>query len=163
MRRARPFLAGLALAAPFYLLLIDTTAAPEVAAGAVAALLAAGVYELAYAEGAAHASFRLRWLRRSGRVLMSVPPQILMVCAEILAQVAAPRRERGELRTVPFHVGGEDSRDRGRRALTEALGSLAPNTIVIGADPAAGVLLVHQLRHHGGEAELDPLGLGRER
>jgi hypothetical protein len=66
---------------------------------------------------------------------------------------------RGQFRAIPFKTGaGED--DRGRVALTELVGSLAPNTIVIGADAETELLLVHQLRRNGGREEIDVLGLG---
>jgi hypothetical protein len=40
------------------------------------------------------------------------------------------------------------------------LGSLAPNTIVIGIDDERDLMLVHQLRRDGGRDELDVLELG---
>jgi hypothetical protein len=48
----------------------------------------------------------------------------------------------------------------GRRALAETVGSVAPNTIVIGIDDERGLLLVHQLRRHGGPEDLDVTRLG---
>ena len=61
---------------------------------------------------------------------------------------------------MPFRAGGDGSRDVGRRALAEGLGSLAPNTIVIGVDDERDLLLVHQLHRSGGREELDVLELG---
>jgi hypothetical protein len=40
------------------------------------------------------------------------------------------------------------------------LGSLAPNTVVIGVDPDRDLLLVRQLHRQGGREQLDVLGLG---
>ena len=161
MGRTRSFVIGLLLAAPFYLLLIDTTTTPELIAGALAAVVAGAAYELAYAEGAGHAAYRARWLLRAWRVLAEVPVQILIVCAEVAAQAARPRRRRGCLRAAAFHCGSQRRpTDIGRRALAEAVGSLTPNTIVIGVDPGSGRLLVHQLRRRGGREQLDQLDLG---
>jgi hypothetical protein len=50
--------------------------------------------------------------------------------------------------------------DIGRRGLSEILGSLAPNTIVIGVDTERQLLLVHQLHRTGGSENLDVLRLG---
>jgi hypothetical protein len=77
-----------------------------------------------------------------------------------MAQVVAPREAHGSLRAVPFRAGGDDSSDAGRRALAEGLGSLAPNTIVIGVDGERDLLLVHQLHRRGGREQLDVLELG---
>lgn len=61
---------------------------------------------------------------------------------------------------MPFRGGGDGSDDVGRRALAEGLGSLAPNTIVIGIDGENDLLLVHQLHRSGGREQLDVLELG---
>ena len=111
-------------------------------------------------QGIAEAGVSPRCLARGGRVITSVPRQIAWISWEAVAQVVAPRETRGTLRAVPFRAGGEGSSDVGRRALAEGLGSLAPNTIVIGIDDERDLLLVHQLRRHGGREELDVLGLG---
>ena len=161
MARVSSFLIGLLVAAPFYLLLIDTTTVPELIAGVAAAAIAAAAYELAYAEGAGHASYRAGWFRRAWRVVAYMPLQIAIVCAEVASQTLKPRRRRGGVRAVPFRCGAEQtSLELGRRALAEALGSLTPNTIVIGVDPDSSLLLVHQLRLTGGREQLDPLELG---
>jgi hypothetical protein len=93
-------------------------------------------------------------------VIASIPRQIVWVSWQALAQLVAPREVRGTLRAVPFRAGGEGSSDVGRRALAEGLGSLAPNTIVIGIDGERDLLLVHQLRRSGGREQLDVLELG---
>ncbi len=59
-----------------------------------------------------------------------------------------------------FRATKETPQDVGRRALTEWLGSLAPNTIVIGIDTKRDLLLVHQLHREGEPDDVDPLGLG---
>lgn len=91
--------------------------------------------------------------------MLNVPAHILLVGREAVAQCARPKAARGTFRAVSF-AGGEQPEDVGRRALSEALGSLAPNTIVIGVDTDRQLLLVHQLRRTGGSQELDALGLG---
>lgn len=159
---------GLAIAAGFYLLLIDTISLPELYAGAGVVVLALGAYEAARAQGLGRAEIDASWLVRGWRIIARVPAQCVVVSWEALAQLATLARRqsrgdgasRGEFRAVRFMAGGDSPRDTGRRALAEALGSLTPNTIVIGVDTERDLLLVHQLRRQGGRAELDPLELG---
>jgi multisubunit Na+/H+ antiporter MnhE subunit len=159
MRRARITVAGFVLAAAFYLLLIDTVDLPEFCAGAAVAALAAAAFELSREQGVAEAEIKPAWLTRAGRVLVRVPTQIATVSREAVAQLFTRRRSRGVFRVVPFSASGDTPGDAGRRALAEALGSLTPNTIVIGVDAERKLLLVHQLRRQGGEEEIDVLGV----
>jgi hypothetical protein len=46
---------------------------------------------------------------------------------------------------IPFDATTGGPRDTARRALTEALGTLAPNTIVVRIDTERGVVVAHQL------------------
>jgi hypothetical protein len=151
---------GFLIGGGFYLLLIDTVSAPELYAGAGAAAAAAVLFELSREQGLVEASFSPSWLAGSWRVLCRIPSQLALVAREAFAQLVAPRSARGRFRAVPFNAGGERPCDAGRRALAEALGSLTPNTIVIGIDPDRNLLLVHQLQVQGGAEELDPLELG---
>jgi hypothetical protein len=91
--------------------------------------------------------------------VVQVPLHILLLTREVLAQLTARKPARGEFRAVPFR-GGDADADRGRRALAEALGSVAPNTIVIGVDLDRDLLLVHELHRTGSPEKLDVLGLG---
>ncbi|MDQ6835346.1 MAG: Na+/H+ antiporter subunit E [Actinomycetota bacterium] len=159
MRKLVGAISGAALAASFYLLLIDTTSLPELYAMAGVVLLAGLAFLASLQQGFTEASIRPRWLLRGYRPLLGVPRQIALVAVEAAAQLIHPRRTRGRLRAIPF-AGGEGPHDIGRRALSEALGSLAPNTIVIGVDPERHLLLVHQLHRDGDADELDVLGLG---
>ncbi|MGH2873444.1 MAG: hypothetical protein ACRDL5_13415, partial [Solirubrobacteraceae bacterium] len=90
MTRAWSALVGLAVAAPFYWLLIDTTSSPELIAGAVAAVIAAGAYSAACLESTRHAVFEARWLIVVMRECAKVPAGVLIVCREIFAQTVAP-------------------------------------------------------------------------
>ncbi len=150
---------ALILAAAFYMLLIDTTDLPELYAGAGVVLLSAAAFYVSRHEHLGEASIAPSWLARAWRPLSRVPAQIAIVCWEVLDQLVRPKARRGSFRAVPFGTG-DDGRDAGRRALAEALGSLAPNTIVVGIDQDRNLLLVHQLRRAGSREELDVLGLG---
>ncbi len=143
--RALSLLLGLAIAAPFYWLLIDTTSSPELIAGGVAAVIAALAYGAAHMESTENAAIRPRWLSVVARELANVPGGIVVVCVEVLAQTIRPRTRRGALEVEPFDVGEGDVYDLGRRALVEASRSLAPNTVVIGVDTDHDRLLVHRI------------------
>lgn len=161
-------LVGLVIAAGFYLLLIDTTSLAELYAGAGVVLLAVIACEATRTQGFARAKFEPRWLADVWRVVLRVPPQCALVSWEALTQLSrvvrgqgvGGHRARGRFRAVPFGAGGDGPRDTGRRALAEALGSLTPNTIVIGIDTERDLLLVHQLHPQGGREQLDSLELG---
>lgn len=159
MRRLRLVALGVALAAPFYLLLIDTASLPELyVIPAVVLLVGLSVF-VASGQEITGAIVSPAWLLRGWRALSRVPLDIGLVCVELVAQLRRLEPRRGQLRAVRFR-GGEDGHDVGRAALTESLGSFAPNTIVIGVDLERDLLLVHQLRRHGGREELDVLRLG---
>lgn len=157
----RTFGAAFVFAGAFYLLLIDTTSSPELYAGAGAALLAALACASANRHGLRGIRPRRVALRRVARTLAQIPVDIVWVSAAALAQLVSPRPVRGQWRTVPFRFGeADDVGDMSRRALAEAVGSIAPNTIVVGVDDERDVLLGHQLRPGGGPERTDVLGLG---
>lgn len=161
MARRAGALIGLLLGGGFYLLLIDTTQSPELYAGAGATLLAAIGFEVSRQQGLVEAALPLRGALRAWRLLARIPAEIWFVGHAAVAQLFTPRKApRGRFRAVRFDAGGDDPRDAGRRALAEALGSLTPNTIVVGVDPDSKAILVHQLRVRGGRDQLDPLELG---
>ena len=159
MRRLGLTLAGFVLAGAFYLLLIDTASLPELYVLVAVALIATVAFEAAREQGFPEARFSLRWLRRSWRAVVRVPLDTALLCREALAQLRHPQRTRGQFRAVPFKAGASET-DRGRYALTEIVGSLAPNTIVIGVDADSDLLLVHQLRRNGDRDDIDVLELG---
>jgi multisubunit Na+/H+ antiporter MnhE subunit len=160
MRSLAGFMLGVLVAGAFYMVLIDTVDLPELYAAIGGVLLSAAAYQAARHQGIAEARLSPRWLGRGWRVIASIPRQIAWVSWQALAQLVTRRETRGTLRAVPFRAGGDGSSDVGRRALAEGLGSLAPNTIVIGIDEERDLLLVHQLRRSGGREELDVLELG---
>ncbi len=159
MRRLGLALVGAAIAAPFYMLLIDTTALPELCVIPVVAILAGLGLLLTGGQGPVAASLSPPQLLAGWRAIARVPRDVGLVCGAVVAQLVRRETRRGELRAVRFR-GGEEGGDIGRAALTESLGSLAPNTIVVGVDLERNLLLVHQLKPRGGGKELDVLRLG---
>jgi hypothetical protein len=151
---------GAVLGGTFYLLLIDTTSLPELYVLAGVALACGVAFAVGREREFVEARIRLSWLVRIGRLAQRIPIDIGIVCWEALAQLAAPQPTRGVFRAAAFRAVKPDPEDTGRRALVESLGSVAPNTIVVGVDSERGLLLVHQLRRQGDPEQLDVLGLG---
>jgi hypothetical protein len=155
---------GLALAVVlgggFYLLLIDTTSLPELYVLAGVALACGVAFELARELDFVEASFSPRWLLRSWRLVWRIPSDIFIVCAEALVQLLRPRAARGVFRATDFKATANTPASTGRRAMAETIGSVAPNTIVVGVDAERGLILTHQLRRQGPPEDLDVTRLG---
>lgn len=151
---------GLLIGGGFYLLLIDTASLPELYALAGVAVACALAFGLAREQGFAAGRVVPWWLIRGWRVIVRIPPDIAILCREAIVQLVAPRQRRGEFRAGAFGAVKQTPEDTGRRAVSEWLGSLSPNTIVVGVDPDRSLLLVHQLHRQGDIDQIDPLGLG---
>jgi hypothetical protein len=160
IRRIWIVVVGLLIGGGFYLLLIDTSSLPELYVLAGVAVFCGLLFLISREEGFEEAQIRPEWLTRAWRLAGKIPVDIALVCREALAQLVRPRASRGEFRAVRFGAVTATSQDTGRRALTEAIGSVAPNTLVIGVDAERGVLLVHQLSRQGDAKDLDLLRLG---
>jgi hypothetical protein len=160
MRRVGRVIVGLLVGGGFYLLLIDTTSLPELYVLAGVALACGIGFEIAREQGFVEARILPVWLLRSWRLIWRIPSDIGIVCWEALAQTVRPRRARGVFRAVPYAATKQTEADTGRRALTETLGSFAPNTIIVGVDADRGLLLTHQLRRQGDPEDLDVTKLG---
>lgn len=152
-------LGALGLAGGFYLLLIDTLDLPELYVGAGAVLLSLAMFAASRDPAPDAIAPRLRWWLRAWRVLARLPGDMAVVSLAALSQLVSRQRHRGALRAVPFAAGDAGSA-AGRRALAEALGSVTPNTIVLGVDVQHGLILAHELRGRRGRASIDVLGLG---
>lgn len=151
------------VAAAIYLLLIDITQWPELAVGAAAAALAATGLELAREQRVVGESVRAHWLLRLHRPLLKVPTDIALVSAAAFRGLVQRGAPLGRFRAVRFAGGGEaEEKETGKRALAEAFGSFAPNTIIIGIDGDRELILAHQLKPTGGPEAIDLLGLSGE-
>lgn len=151
---------GVLIGGGSYFLLIDTTSLPELYVLAGVAAGCAAAFELAREQGFAEARVVPWWLLRGGRVVLRIPLDIALLCREAVWQLVAPQPCRGRFRAVRFAATEDTPRDAGRRALSEWLGSISPNSIVVGVDAEHGLILVHQLHPQGGSEQIDPLGLG---
>jgi hypothetical protein len=91
------------------------------------------------------------------RAVANVPQQGAMVLLELARQLSHPLPARGRLAVAAFDAGLEDAPARGRCALLEALGSFAPNSIIVGIDRERNLVLLHQLHHRPVKHDL-PIG-----
>jgi multisubunit Na+/H+ antiporter MnhE subunit len=134
-----------ALLAALWLALVDTVVLPELVAGAVAAAIAATGAVLVRAQRRVLLRPRAAWLRAAWRAFARVPLDLGPLAAALWRRGVRRRDERGALVEVPYAAVGDDARAAAHRVLTQTLGSLGPNTIVVGVERERRVLLVHQL------------------
>lgn len=151
---------GVLIGGGFYLLLIDISSLPELYLMAGVALACGWLFLLSREQGFTEARVNPMLLAGVWRLALKIPLDIVLVCAEALAQLVRPRPSRGSFRTVKFGAVKQTPQDTARRAMAEALGSVSPNTIVVGVDSESRLLLVHQLRHQGPPEDLDVLRMG---
>jgi multisubunit Na+/H+ antiporter MnhE subunit len=130
----------------FYLLLVFKTETAELVAGAVCGAISATGAELVRRHGRLRFRPGWRWLP----ALRHLPGDTVRDCGLLVAVLwrVLVRREdvRGRFITVPFSgAAGSDAEDAGRRAVTKWLGSVAPNTLVVGFTKRTEGVVVHQL------------------
>jgi multisubunit Na+/H+ antiporter MnhE subunit len=142
-----------------WIALANKADAQEVVAGLVCGAIAAGAAVAVRQERRVVPRPRAAWLARLPRPLRAVPADLWRL-ARALGAGLRGRPPEGEMLTVPIEAG-DDPRDAARRVLVAAGGSIAPNTVVVGIDEEAGVLVVHRLMPAPGDprAQADPLGL----
>jgi hypothetical protein len=151
---------GAVLGGAFYFQLIDTTSLPELYVLSGVALACGVAVFLAREQGFIEARVLPWWPLRSWRLLWRIPSDIVIVCWEAVVQLVRPRPIRGVFRAAAFGATARTPAATGRRAVAETLGSVAPNTIIVGVDAERGLILTHQLRRHGPPEDLDVTRMG---
>jgi multisubunit Na+/H+ antiporter MnhE subunit len=162
MRSARgaPFwLAAWVASAALWMVLTDSVRIEELLAGALIAALAATAAEVVRRQRLAPQALRPRYALGVWRVLLRTVPDVGRLTRAAFVQAVQRRPVRGEIVTVPFPHTADDPDAAARRAIAVGLGSIAPNSIIVGVDREAGVLLVHQLEPTRDPDDLDPLRL----
>jgi multisubunit Na+/H+ antiporter MnhE subunit len=156
-QRVAFWLAWWAFTYVLWLLLVFKTEPAEFVAGAIAAAAAATGAELVRSRGYAPFAPDLAW----SWSLMRLPREVV-VDTWRMATLLVRHFLRGEpiagvFRTVRFPTGSEDDpRAQALRAVAGWLGSVSPNTYVIGIDERHNVALIHQLISEDLPPELDP-------
>lgn len=145
--------------AALWIVLVDTVVSPELIAGAAVAALAATATELVRRQRVAEQALEPQLWVRLPLVLVRAIPDVGRLTRAAFAQLFARKAARGRVIAMPLHAAGHEPEARARRAAAIGLGSIAPNSIVIGVDPDSGVVLVHQLEPTREPSDLDPLRL----
>jgi multisubunit Na+/H+ antiporter MnhE subunit len=141
----RAWLVWWVLLAALWLALVDTVAVPELVTGAVAAAIAATGAVLVRSQRLLLLRPRAAWLRHAGRPLLRVGLDLGPLLRALWRRGIRRRDEHGVLVELPYAAVAQEPRAAAHRVFTETLGSLAPNTIVVGIDRERRMLLVHQL------------------
>jgi multisubunit Na+/H+ antiporter MnhE subunit len=142
---ARSWAVWWVLLAALYLLLADNTVLPELATGAVAAAVGATGAVLCRSQRRELLRPRLRWLRTAWRPVIGVFADLVPLARAFITRGLLRRPTTGTLIEVAVPTAGDEPERAAFAALSQALGSLAPNRVVVAFDRERGVLLVHQL------------------
>jgi multisubunit Na+/H+ antiporter MnhE subunit len=148
----RAWLIWWALLAALWLALVDTVVVPELVVGAIAAAVAATGAVLVRSQRRLLLRPRAAWARHAAGPLMRTVTDFGPLARALWRRGIRRRDEGGALAAVPYAAVGDDPRDAAHRVFTQALGSLAPNTLVVAIDAERRTLLVHELAPTGDPA-----------
>ena len=156
-QRAAFWLAWWATCFVLWVLLVFKTEPAELVAGAVAAALAATGAELVRSRGYAPFPARAVWLRALIRVPREVVIDTWRMALVLVRHFARGEPVKGCFRIVEFPAEPrDDPRSQARRVVVQWLGSVSPNTYVLGVDEHHHVAVVHQLVRDELPPELEP-------
>jgi hypothetical protein len=143
---ARAWLIWFALLYALYVLLADNPVLPELLTGVVAAAVGATGAVVVRAQRPRLLKPRLRMLRGAPRALLGIFTDLVPLARVLVTSGILRRPAPSRLEETPFtHLSGSGE-DAAERAFAEALGTLAPNTVVVGLDHERGVLVTHRLQ-----------------
>jgi multisubunit Na+/H+ antiporter MnhE subunit len=134
-----------ALLAALWLALVDTVVVPELVTGAFAAAIAATGAVIVRGQREVLLRPRASWWLAAWRPLLASVTDLRPLAVALWRRGIRRRLEEGTFAEVPYAAVGTDPRAAAHRVLTQALGSLAPNTIVVVVDHDRRTMLVHQL------------------
>lgn len=142
----RAWLVWWVLLAALWLALVDTVVGPELIVGALAAAVAATGAVLVRAQRQVLLRPRAAWAPGVLRVLARFVPDLVPLAKALWRRGVRRADEHGRLVELPYGaVAKDDPEQAAHRVLTEALGSFAPNSIVVDVDTDRRTLLVHEL------------------
>ena len=141
----RAWLVWWALLAALWLALVDTVVVPELVAGAVGAAIAATGVVLVRGRRQVLLRPRAVWTIGALREIGRFGPDLVPLATALWRRGVRRADDRGRLVEVPYAAVSDDPEAVAHRVFTEALGSIAPNTIVVDIDLERRVVLVHEL------------------
>jgi hypothetical protein len=141
----RAWLTWFVLLYALYVLLADNTVLPELLVGVVAAAIGATGAVVVRQQRPRLLRPRARMLKGAWRPLLGVFADLVPLTRVLITHGILRRPGESRLEETPFTRLSDSGEDAAERALAEALGSLAPNGIVVGIDHERGVLVTHRL------------------
>ena len=141
----RAWLVWWVVLAALWLALVDTVVVPELVVGALAAAIAATGAVLVRAQRQVLLRPRAAWAPGALRALAQFVPDLVPLATALWRRGVRRGDDRGRLVEVPYGAVGDEPEQAAHRVLTEALGSFAPNSIVVDVDTQRRTLLVHEL------------------
>jgi multisubunit Na+/H+ antiporter MnhE subunit len=134
------------LLSALYVVLVFKTEFEEYVAGVICGLVSAVGVDLVRTHGSVRFAPGLGWVPGAARL----PREVLVdtgLLMRVLWRVLVRREDvRGQFIVVPFAGARGDSPEAaGRRAIAKWIGSIAPNTLVVGFDEHRDRILLHQL------------------
>jgi hypothetical protein len=128
-----------------YLLLVFNLQMAELVSGAVCAALGATAAALVRSRGRVHFSPGYAWIRTLPGLAHDVVVDTLRM-VPLLWRAVRGERVHGRMRCIAFPAASlKGTEGSTRRAVEKFLGSVAPNSYVVGFDQEHNVVLVHQL------------------
>ena len=141
----RAWLVWWVVLAALWLALVDTVVVPELVVGALAAAIAATGAVLVRAQRRVLLRPRAAWAPGALRAMARFVPDLVPLATTLWRRGVRRADDRGRLVEVPYGAVGDEPEQAAHRVLTEALGSFAPNSIVVDVDTQRRTLLVHEL------------------
>jgi hypothetical protein len=129
-----------------YLLLADNPVLPELLVGVVAAAAGATGAVVVRQQRERLLKPRLRMLKGAWRPVLGIFADLMPLTRVLVSAGILRRPTPSRIEETPFTKLSDSGEDAAERALAEALGSLAPNGIVLGIDHERGVLVTHRLQ-----------------
>jgi multisubunit Na+/H+ antiporter MnhE subunit len=158
-RGSIPWLLAWLASAAGWMALVDSVRLAELLAGVAVATLAASGFEVVRRQRVAAQAMRPELSLRVVVVVGRAVPDVWRLTRLAFAQLFDRRPVRGRIVALPFGYNADEPDDRARRAVAVGLGSIAPNTLLVGVDPERGLLVAHQLDVTGNPGDLDPMHL----
>jgi multisubunit Na+/H+ antiporter MnhE subunit len=144
--RAASWLAWWVLLAGLYLLLADSVTGLEPAACVLSATLGATATQLVARYREVILRPRAGWLLAAARQLLGLFTDLVPLTRTLVTEGILRHPSASRMVELPFPIPAGEREAASRIAFTEALGSLAPNTLVVEIDRERERLLAHELR-----------------
>jgi len=153
----RAWLVWWLLLAALWLALVDTVVTPELVTGGVAAAVAATGAVIVRGQRRLLLRPRAAWLRAAGRPLRGTVTDLGPLVRVLWRRGIRREPGSGELIELPYGAVADEPEAAAHRVLTQTLGSLAPNSVVVAIDRDRRTVLVHQLAPTADPAAARPL------